>query len=224
MFRKKKTNDIQPSFSSWDQSGLNSPGASGNFLNSDAGFGRNSSEFLSTIPTADQGIEEGRKDAASVAFENGYSYQNKKKSVWKYLIPALLILGAALALMSPLLKGYRTIIKPKHEQTASFEIVNDLDENCYFYLNNDNDACDSAFLVQKGKAVVVKLPEGEYDLFYACGKKWKGIEEKFGPTTEYYKANHSYVVSNDDIWTVTVYESSDGESNIEQISPSEFPN
>ena len=35
---------------------------------------------------------------------------------------------------------------------------------------------------------------------------------------------YSYVVSNDDIWTVTVYESSDGESNIEQISPSEFPN
>lgn len=224
MFRKKKTNDIQPSFSSWNQSGLNSQSNLSNFSNNGAGFQGNNSEFISTIPAASQEIEGERKGAASVAFESGYSYQNKKKSVWKYLIPALLILGAALALMSPLLKGYRTIIKPKHEQTASFEIVNDLDENCYFYLNNDNDACDSAFLVRKGKAVVVKLPEGEYDLFYACGKKWKGIEERFGPTTEYYKANHSYVVSNDDIWTVTVYESSDGESNIEQISPSEFPN
>lgn len=227
MFNKKQssTNNFQ-SFQGWDQQGQ-SFGSSNNGYNPGT-FNQNGG-FQSSIPQNND-LNNDVKKSSSVAFE---SPNYRKKSIWPYILAAIALLLICLGLkffvfdkaadIPSVPDEVEFVIKPKAERIIPFTVVNELGKNCYFYLDSDNDEKDTGFLVNSGETVEVKVPIGEYDLYYASGDKWKNLSEKFGPETNYFKSNDIYVVDNEHVWTVTVFTTSNSDSNISLIGADDFP-
>lgn len=86
---------------------------------------------------------------------------------------------------------------------------------------------DMSFYVSAGQSVELRVPLGEYELYYAAGSTWYGPEAKFGSGTKYYKCEDTFLFSvafsSYHGWTVTLYPSFDGNTGTETISAAEFP-
>lgn len=84
-----------------------------------------------------------------------------------------------------------------------------------------------SFFVVGGKSAKVSVPLGDYEIFYATGKTWYGIEHKFGNDTKYYKCDDIFDFTEDNDgylgWTVTLYAVYDGNMETKKIDEDEFP-
>jgi len=85
-------------------------------------------------------------------------------------------------------------------------------------------------VIHAGESIETKVPLGSYEFRYASGQKWYGYENRFGPTTAYYKgegvmnftkertANGYSILGHE----VTLYTVSDGNYQTEAIDEKNF--
>lgn len=82
------------------------------------------------------------------------------------------------------------------------------------------------FFVRAGQSVDIDVPLGRYELRYACGKEWYGLENLFGEDTAYYKADEffRFKVSGTGYsgWTVELYAQRDGNLSVDEIKKEDF--
>lgn len=83
-----------------------------------------------------------------------------------------------------------------------------------------------SFFVHGGETAEIDVPLGTYSLYYAVGDSWQGIEDLFGESTRYFKADDVFDFYESDGyvngWTVELYTQSNGNLSTESIDPSEF--
>ena len=88
-------------------------------------------------------------------------------------------------------------------------------------------AGDISFYVGSGQTADVLVPLGNYEMYYATGSTWYGQEERFGPSTRYYKCDEEFLFSSDASgyagWTVTLFPVPDGNMGTDKISAADFP-
>ena len=84
--------------------------------------------------------------------------------------------------------------------------------------------------IRAGESMETKVPIGSYEFRYASGQKWYGYENRFGPTTAYYKGegvmhftktktSRGYSILGH---AVTLYAVSDGNYETEEIDEKKF--
>lgn len=82
------------------------------------------------------------------------------------------------------------------------------------------------FFVRAGQSVDIDVPLGRYELRYACGEEWYGLEYLFGEDTAYYKADDffRFKVSGTGYsgWTVELYAQRDGNLSVDEIDKEDF--
>lgn len=101
--------------------------------------------------------------------------------------------------------------------------------NGYYYVKlKDADTKEDVicFFVYGGKSADVDVPLGTYELVYAYGLEWFGLEELFGADTSYTKADELFDFTQDETqvygWTVDLYVQYNGNLETEEIDASEF--
>lgn len=84
-----------------------------------------------------------------------------------------------------------------------------------------------AFYVQGGTSIDIDVPLGEYEIYYATGYTWYGLDNLFGSDTTYYKCEDTfpftYLSNTYNGWTLTLYAVSNGNMDTERIDASDFP-
>lgn len=83
------------------------------------------------------------------------------------------------------------------------------------------------FYIRGGDTVDIDVPLGIYQLRYASGSSWYGVDHLFGDRTSYYKADDFFDCCEDDDcmvsgWSVELYLQDNGNLKTEEISPLEF--
>ena len=83
-----------------------------------------------------------------------------------------------------------------------------------------------SFFVHGGETAEIDVPLGAYSLYYAVGDTWQGVEDLFGESTHFFKADDVFDFYESDGyvngWTVELYTQSSGNLSTESIDPSEF--
>jgi hypothetical protein len=80
--------------------------------------------------------------------------------------------------------------------------------------------------VRGGDTVQVEVPLGTYVVKYASGTTWYGYDYRFGPETDYSKAESKFDFRNDGYqisgYTITLYRVAGGNLHTRGLSPAEF--
>lgn len=137
--------------------------------------------------------------------------------------------------------GGTVLVKPESECVVPLTVeVNDA-VNYYIFLKflklpsdtastpglADAPWSDIGFFASANERVSLKVPGGVYSLMYASGMEWRGLKEKFGPGTNYYKANQTltFYKEGNHLYgnTVQLFPQSEGDTAYRQIDASEFP-
>ena len=99
----------------------------------------------------------------------------------------------------------------------------------YYYIllkNPTSNATEMSLFVHPNSAADIKVPLGDYKMFYASGKEWYGTKYIFGPKTIYSKADDTfrfYMQGNDIVGhTVTLIEQVDGNLHTSIATKSDF--
>ena len=92
--------------------------------------------------------------------------------------------------------------KPRHgtvkytagesEKNAPFDITLPKSDNLYYYIklvNKSNGSVAQSVFMHPGTTIEINVPLGVYELRYACGDKWYGYENTFGPNGGYSKSD-----------------------------------
>ena len=83
-----------------------------------------------------------------------------------------------------------------------------------------------SFYVRGGETANVEVPVGTYELSYACGPTWYGIEHLFGEETRCAKADDifSFEIDGEYVtgWTVELYLQADGNLSTEYMDIADF--
>lgn len=86
---------------------------------------------------------------------------------------------------------------------------------------------DISFFASAESAFLLNVPAGVYSLSYAAGREWRGLREKFGPETKYYKASGTLAFYTDGKRSygnsLRFFPHTGGVFSPDQIEPSEFP-
>jgi hypothetical protein len=79
------------------------------------------------------------------------------------------------------------------EQIAPFKINADSSSNYLVKLVDVETRKDAEIIfLRSGESVTVDVPLGKYEVRYASGEKWYGLENYFGPMTDYNKADQLF--------------------------------
>lgn len=83
------------------------------------------------------------------------------------------------------------------------------------------------FFAHAGETVDIDVPIGVYNIYYAKGDTWYGLNDLFGEDTKYYRLDDLFVFSDDDGdyngWELTLTPVVDGNLDTESVSPDDFP-
>lgn len=86
---------------------------------------------------------------------------------------------------------------------------------------------DISFFVSAGKTAEVDVPLGKYEIYYATGETWYGEDYLFGPTTQRYKCDDTFIfeINGDYVegWTLTLYAVYNGNMDSDPVSEADFP-
>ena len=123
------------------------------------------------------------------------------------------------------------LVKPVGvECIAPFEVKTGDNFNYYIFLKDTSDGGknDISFYVEAGKTVEIDVPLGRYNLYYATGDTWYGLENKFGSKTSYYEAPFTsldFYTTGDKVsgYTITLYSVAGGNMHTSKIDESSFP-
>jgi len=82
------------------------------------------------------------------------------------------------------------------------------------------------YFIRSGHSINVELPLGSYEIRYASGKIWYGLQYLFGPVTTYNKADKKFdfINTGDQVsgYTVELYTQVNGNLRSSGISPNEW--
>lgn len=113
------------------------------------------------------------------------------------------------------------------EAVAPLEIESQAGSDYYVKVVNAANNVDTlAIYIRGGETIEVDVPLGNYEIRYASGNTWYGIDDRFGSETSFNKANEifSFVQNNYQIsgYTITLYQLVDGNLQTVSIDESEF--
>ncbi len=132
------------------------------------------------------------------------------------------------------------LIKPSYKEQCRFTVTVDSSTNFYVYLKYQGipantrlrretsglstPESDVAFYVRAGQEVSIRVPIGEYRLYYACGKDFYGTKLLFGDDTRCYQMDEMVCFYSDDEYyygnSLTLHAPA---SNAESIGRADFP-
>lgn len=125
------------------------------------------------------------------------------------------------------------IIAPDTEGLAPLTIETSGSENYYVHLKPlsyshlKSTASELSFYVSGGSSTEILVPLGNYEIYYATGEIWYGLDHLFGSKTVRFKCDDTFnFYENGDYyqgWTVTLYKVSNGNMTTQEISEDEFP-
>lgn len=125
--------------------------------------------------------------------------------------------------------GVKSTTYSKINAIAPFEIITKSGSDYHFYIklyNWNTDRLAATVFVRAGDRVEFDVPVGSYELKYATGKTWYGLEHLFGPDTGYLRADEmfNFTRSGDRVagWSVELYRQVGGNLETERISEDEF--
>ena len=96
--------------------------------------------------------------------------------------------------------------------------------DCYFVLADHNTgSAIMSFYVRSGSTIELDVPIGTFDIYYACGKSWYGMDSLFGPDTIYLKCESSFSFTENSGWSVELQPISYGNLDVDSVSPEDFP-
>lgn len=113
------------------------------------------------------------------------------------------------------------------EAIAPFEIQTSAGANYLVKLEDAYRGTDVMdIFVRGGDTVQVEVPLGTYVVKYASGTTWYGYDYRFGPETDYSKAESTFDFRNDGYqisgYTITLYRVAGGNLHTRGLSPAEF--
>lgn len=112
------------------------------------------------------------------------------------------------------------------ERVAPLTVNTEEDLAYYIKLCDMNGNEVLGFFAGPNTSVDVDVPLGTYELRYACGTTWYGIDSKFGEVTQYFKADTDFDFTEDSEYThgytVTLYAVPDGNMNTQEIGEDDF--
>ncbi len=98
------------------------------------------------------------------------------------------------------------------------------DDAYYIHLKALHFSMDTmGFMVAPGSSVELDVPTGRYEIYYATGKTWYGVGQKFGPDTAYYKCDGTFQFTETSGWALELYKQVGGNLGTEKISANDFP-
>lgn len=122
----------------------------------------------------------------------------------------------------------QVLVDPTSPRVCPLSISVSGDESYYIYMDSLtkwND--DISFMVEANKTVSLDVPIGRYELYCASGNIWHGQSNKFGPNTQYYKADSNLEFTSDGEYNygymVELSGSSGGNIKRHTVDSSEFP-
>ncbi len=81
--------------------------------------------------------------------------------------------------------------------------------------------------IRGGESAELKIPLGEYAVYYAQGSTWYGESQLFGPDTKYYTCSQTFTFKSTDSgiegWTLSLRPTENGNLRSSEIDSSEFP-
>jgi hypothetical protein len=87
--------------------------------------------------------------------------------------------------------------------------------------------CEVRIYLHSNSTVDILVPPGEYEIYYAIGDTWYGEDLLFGPDTQYYKCDGTFVFTEESDgysgWTLTLETVYGGNLDTDVISEMEFP-
>lgn len=120
------------------------------------------------------------------------------------------------------------IIEPDEEGLAPLTIETRGTEKYYVHLKPlGYEGSEMSFYVIGGQTAEVLVPLGYYELYYATGVTWYGLENLFGSKTERFKCDDTFDFYEEDGyyqgWTITLYKVSNGNMSTQEVSAEDFP-
>ncbi len=119
--------------------------------------------------------------------------------------------------------------EPGEEALAPLSIVTQGENDYYIVLDPLHNAVwnKMSFYVRGGQSAKVFVPLGDYEIYYATGSAWYGLDDLFGSDTLYRKCDDTFEFYEDGDsyqgWTLTLYPQPNGNLDTETISANEFP-
>lgn len=119
--------------------------------------------------------------------------------------------------------------EPGEEALAPLSILTQGENDYYIVLDPLNNAVwnKMSFYVRGGQSAKVFVPLGDYEIYYATGSAWYGLDDLFGSDTLYRKCDDTFEFYEDGDsyqgWTLTLYPQPNGNLDTETISANEFP-
>lgn len=93
-------------------------------------------------------------------------------------------------------------------------------------VNTANNVDTLAIYIRGGETIEVDVPLGNYEIRYASGNTWYGVDSMFGSETSFNKANELFPFVQTDYqisgYTITLYQVVDGNLQTISIDESEF--
>ena len=122
----------------------------------------------------------------------------------------------------------RILQYPSTDRVAPLTVKTSGLSDYYIFLKHTSIKSRSmAFYVQGGTSIDIDVPLGEYEIYYATGYTWYGLDNLFGSDTTYYKCEDTfpftYLSNTYNGWTLTLYAVSNGNMDTERIDASDFP-
>ena len=124
------------------------------------------------------------------------------------------------------------LINPTGECLAPLSITAKEGYSYYVYLQSLTDSInDVAFYMEGNTPVSISMPLGDYKLYYAVGKTWYGMDNKFGNNTQYYTSDDTLTFSSVEEngytqylgYTIELIMQVNGNLSTREISASNFP-
>ncbi len=136
---------------------------------------------------------------------------------------------------------------PRNECVAPFTVNSSIAGSCYVVLDaisldSNTDSNTSyfeqmmnkhalggriCFYVRAESVAEIKVPLGEYEVFYATGDTWYGKDHLFGPDTRYYKCDDTFSFTETSEgyngWTISLTPVLNGNLDTDEISEADFP-
>lgn len=82
------------------------------------------------------------------------------------------------------------------------------------------------FFVRGGETAELDVPLGDFEMYYATGEEWYGLDDLFGDDTRYYKAEDRFMFYEENGyingWTVELYLQSNGNLDTVSVDKSDF--
>ena len=98
------------------------------------------------------------------------------------------------------------------------------DVDYYFVVNNLIDTSNNAkFYLYSNSTIEVNIAPGTYEIYYACGSQWYGLQYLFGDQSKCRKFKDTFTFTEECGWTVEMNPVSNGNLSSELVDVSEFP-